>query len=65
MGRHAQSSTSRTLATTVECPHCDRPVDVPTPDREVEPTVSPYVAAFGEHTTAHCSEGHEFWVYYC
>ena len=49
----------------VTCPHCDRSAEVSVPDREVDPTVSPYVAAFGEHSVVHCPAGHKFWVYYC
>lgn len=53
------------LITEVACPHCEQLVDVSIPDREVEPTVSSYVAAFGDHSIVHCLKGHKFWVYYC
>ncbi|MDX1744446.1 MAG: hypothetical protein R3324_00790, partial [Halobacteriales archaeon] len=53
------------LEAEVACPNCDRTVAVAVPDREVEPTPSPYVVAFGDYRTAHCPAGHEFWVYYC
>lgn len=49
----------------VACPECDAPVEVSVPDHEAEATVRPYVAAFGDHSVARCSAGHEFWVYYC
>ena len=64
-GRSTAAPPSRELVAEVACPHCEQPVEVPVPDREVEPTVSPYVAAFGEHTTVRCPAGHRFWVYYC
>lgn len=59
------AETGRGLVAEVACPRCEQPVDVPVPNREVEPTASPYVAAFGEHTTVDCPRGHGFWVYYC
>lgn len=64
-GRHALVPDDREMTATVECPHCDRSVDVPAPDREGEPTVSRYVAAFGDPTVGRCEGGHRFWVYYC
>ena len=64
-GRHAVVAEDLEAIAAVACPRCDRSVDVPVPDRDVEPTASPYVAAFGEHTVVHCEAGHRFWVYYC
>ena len=63
--RQAVVAEDREPNASVACPRCDQPVDVPVPNREVEPTGSPYVAAFGEHTDARCEAGHRFWVYYC
>jgi hypothetical protein len=65
MRRAAAVTPDQELDVEVACPHCERSVAVAVPDREVEPTPSPYVLAFGEHSTAHCPAGHEFWVYYC
>ena len=65
MGQSPTASPNQDLVTEVACPHCEQPVDVSVPDREVEPTVKPYVAAFGDYSTVHCSAGHRFWVYYC
>lgn len=65
MERPTVVPTSLDLAMEVSCPHCDRPVEITVPDREVDPKVSPSVAAFGEHTVVHCPAGHKFWVYYC
>lgn len=62
---HAVGSEDRERTVTVECPRCDRSVDVPAQDRTGEPTVSPYVAAFGDPTVGRCEGGHRFWVYYC
>lgn len=53
------------LEADVECPQCEQSVAVSVPDGEAEPTVSPYVLAFGEHRRVRCPAGHEFWVYYC
>ncbi|MDX1748229.1 MAG: hypothetical protein R3324_20020 [Halobacteriales archaeon] len=65
MGRSTAATPDPDLEAEVACPHCERPVAVAVPDREVEPTPSPYVVAFGDHRTAYCPAGHEFWVYYC
>lgn len=64
-GRSTGASSVQELLTDVECPRCDQSVAVPVPDRDVEPAVSPYPAAFGDHHLAHCPEGHKVWVYYC
>ncbi|MFC6960763.1 hypothetical protein [Halocatena marina] len=53
------------LVTKVACPRCEQLVTASIPDREVDPTVSSYVAAFGDHSIVHCPNGHKFWVYYC
>ncbi|MFC5971080.1 hypothetical protein ACFPYI_07020 [Halomarina salina] len=65
MERATTAPPDRTAGTTVACPHCERAVAVPVPDEDADPTVSTRVAAFGDHTVAHCSAGHRFWVYYC
>ncbi|AEH39091.1 hypothetical protein [Halopiger xanaduensis] len=49
----------------VACPKCGETSTVPIPDADVELKISPYVAAFGDHTKVDCSDGHTFWVYYC
>ena len=49
----------------VACPKCGEDSSVPVPERDVELKVSPYVAAFGDHTELKCSNEHIFWVYYC
>lgn len=49
----------------VTCPKCERATEVQVRDQDAELVVSPYVAAFGEHSVIHCPEGHKFWVYYC
>ncbi|WP_425607415.1 hypothetical protein [Halomontanus rarus] len=49
----------------VACPQCGENSSVPVPERDVELKVSPYVAAFGDHTELECSNEHTFWVYYC
>ncbi|WP_254531898.1 hypothetical protein [Natrinema gelatinilyticum] len=56
---------NQTLVTEVACPRCDSRVEVSMPDRDAEPTVSPTVAAFGDHTVVHCPAEHKFWVYFC
>lgn len=63
--RSAVASPEHDLVMEVACPHCERPVEVSVPDRDVEPVVRPYVAAFGDHSVVHCPAGHKFWVYYC
>jgi hypothetical protein len=65
MERSTTVSPDQDLIAEVACPRCERTVEVSVPDREVEPTVSPYVAAFGDHSVSHCPAGHKFWVYYC
>lgn len=65
MAGSASNAPSHDLVASVSCPQCDEPVDVEVPDREVEPTVSAYVRAFGDHVVVHCDEGHRFWVYFC
>ncbi|MFC6733140.1 hypothetical protein [Haladaptatus sp. DYSN1] len=61
----------RTLSQTLElvaevsCPHCEQPVNVPVPNRDVELNVRPYVAAFGDHRVVNCPADHRFWVYFC
>lgn len=65
MRRATTASSEQTRVTEVTCPHCERPVELSVPNREVELTVVPHVAAFGEHSVVHCSTGHKFWVYYC
>ncbi len=49
----------------VACPRCGENSRVPVPERDVELKISPYVAAFGDHTELECSNEHTFWVYYC
>lgn len=49
----------------VACPHCDRPTSVRVSNDEAEIHVRPSIAGFGEHTATRCSDGHEFWIYYC
>ena len=49
----------------VACPHCAERTTVPLPDEDVEVTIRPYVAAFGDHTTVTCSSDHTYWVYFC
>lgn len=49
----------------VACPKCGETGTIPIPDADVELKISPYVAAFGDHTKVDCSAGHTFWVYYC
>ncbi|WP_425603039.1 hypothetical protein [Halosolutus gelatinilyticus] len=61
----ASTPTDRGPVTEVACPQCDTRVEISVPDREVDPVVRPYVAAFGDHSVVHCSDGHKFWVYYC
>lgn len=56
---------STDLSREVACPHCDRPTSVPVPDDGAELRVSPYVAAFGEYSTARCPDDHPFWIYHC
>jgi hypothetical protein len=58
-------SANRDRLATVACPHCERGVTVPVPDADLEPTPSASVAAFGDHSVAHCADEHKFWVYYC
>lgn len=58
-------SGERSKEVEVACPHCDRPTAVAVSDPQTELRVRPYVAAFGEYSTARCSDGHEFWIYYC
>lgn len=65
MTRSTTVDPNRDLVATVSCPQCADPVDVEVPDREVEPTVSAYVRAFGDHVVVHCEAGHRFWVYFC
>ncbi len=49
----------------VACPYCDRETAVPIPDSDVDLHVRRSVALFGGHTIAECSDGHDFWVYFC
>lgn len=56
---------SRALEIEVACPHCDRLTSVRVSYDEAEIHVRPSIAGFGEHTTARCADGHEFWIYYC
>lgn len=65
MGQPPAASPTQELVTEVACPHCERPVDVAAPDRDVELAVRPYVAAFGDYSVVHCPAEHKFWVYYC
>ncbi|MFC4438616.1 MULTISPECIES: hypothetical protein [Natrialbaceae] len=65
MGRSTSVPTDPEQGTAVACPQCDERVAVSVPDNEVEPTASPSVAAFGDHSVVHCPAGHKFWVNYC
>ena len=65
MGQPSAVSPDQERVTEVTCPDCEQPVDVSVPRREAEPTVSPYVAAFGDCSIVYCPAGHRFWVYYC
>lgn len=65
MEQSTAESSDADLVAAVECPQCQQPVDVSVPDRDVEPTVSAYNRAYGDHTVVHCPAGHKFWVYYC
>lgn len=49
----------------VACPYCDRETAVPVPDSDADLHVRRSVALFGDNTTAKCSDGHDFWVYFC
>ncbi|MFP8952745.1 hypothetical protein ACLI4Z_07210 [Natrialbaceae archaeon A-arb3/5] len=49
----------------VECPRCDERTSVSVPDEGVELKIRRSVAAFGEHETVTCSNGHRYWVYFC
>ncbi|MFC6765083.1 hypothetical protein [Natrinema soli] len=49
----------------VACPQCGEHSTIPVPEGDVELKISPYVAAFGDHTELECSNEHTFWVYYC
>ncbi len=59
------SSSEQPRDVEVACPTCDRQTSVSVSDRRAELRVRPYVAAFGEYTTARCPDGHRFWIYYC
>lgn len=66
MGRSPAASPGREPVAEVARPRsCGRSVGVSGPDLEVELTARPYVAAFEDHSTAHCPAGDELWVYYC
>lgn len=65
MHNEIASSTDQSRDVEVACPHCDRPTSVSLSDPEAEYHVRPYVAAFGEYSTARCPDDHEFWTYYC
>lgn len=49
----------------VECPKCGESERVTPPAEDVELKIRTSVAAFGEHSKIHCSQGHTYWVYYC
>ncbi|AGB30995.1 hypothetical protein C488_02495 [Natrinema pellirubrum DSM 15624] len=49
----------------VTCPHCGESATISLPREEVDVKVRQSVAAFGDHTTVTCSDGHTYWVYFC
>ncbi len=49
----------------VECPQCGERTSVSVPSEGTELKIRHSVAAFGEHTTVTCSNGHRYWVYFC
>jgi RNase P subunit RPR2 len=49
----------------VTCPHCGESTRITRPDEGAEVKVRESVAAFGDHTTVTCSNGHTYWVYFC
>jgi hypothetical protein len=60
-----QEADSHEQEVEVACPHCDRPTSVRVSNDEAEIHVRPSIAGYGEHSTASCADGHEFWIYYC
>ncbi|SEW11757.1 hypothetical protein [Natrinema salifodinae] len=54
-----------TATRTVACPHCGEDATVSLPSEDADVNVSHSVAAFGDHTTVTCSQGHTYWVYFC
>ncbi|MDS0475849.1 hypothetical protein [Natrinema sp. 1APR25-10V2] len=49
----------------VSCPYCSESATVSLPGSGTDVKVRRSIAAFGEHTTVTCSEGHTYWVYFC